>query len=580
MTARHLAAAGALAASFLATAASHAAPATLPSGGGPHPWCDSSPTKLAEVVARHLAFERRLAREEATAERKASSAPQVDRSGDVAVIEDDGSLISEANPFDLAGSGLRFKRRRDQIRASRTGAAISPSIGERLAIGDDDSVEVALPGNFKLRFYGERYDRMFVNSDGNVTFVAGDNASTERNLGRFLGGPPRIAPFFADLDPSAVSGDRGVFLSVGNVVRITWMGVPEFGTSNRNTFQLTLFKNGRIQMSYGDLDAQAAVVGVSPGGGSLLELLDYSADLPHGPDDAALAERFSLEQEVDDVAVARTFLEHFADDYEHLIVWLDFPQSLGQAFAFEFNVKNEVRGIGLAAFDFSEFFGSGGGLASYLQMGHLGNYPPNPDTEFLGTNSTLDVLGQESGHRWLAYVRFRDRGGNASNDLLGRDLAHWSFFHDSDASDMEGNDIRDNGDGSFTTVASTDRYSALDQYLMGLRPASQVPGFFYVRDVTGTSATPASNPQRGVTFRGQRVNVSIGDVIAAEGPRVPSTSNAPDRFNMAFILLGKRGERPSQASIAHLDAIRARWERYFRDATDGRGRVSTELRLK
>ena len=37
--------------------------------------------------------------------------------------------------------------------------------------------------------------------------------------------------------------------------------------------------------------------------------------------------------------------------------------------------------------------------------------------------------------------------------LLGRDDVHWSFFFDSDASHLEGNDLEDVGDGSFRSVA-------------------------------------------------------------------------------------------------------------------------------
>ena len=45
-----------------------------------------------------------------------------------------------------------------------------------------------------------------MNSDGNITFREGDNASTDRSVGPLLTGPPRVAPFLADLDPSAGGG--------------------------------------------------------------------------------------------------------------------------------------------------------------------------------------------------------------------------------------------------------------------------------------------------------------------------------------------------------------------------------------
>ena len=92
------------------------------------------------------------------------------------------------------------------------------------------------------------------------------------------------------------------------------------------------------------------------------------------------------------------------------------------------------------------------------------------------------MLGQEAGHRWLAFLEFRDHTGARSEALLGRDQAHWSFFIDSDASVMEGNDIEDLGGGAFRTIGAVQRYSLLDQYAMGLVAEHEVPPFFYVEN--------------------------------------------------------------------------------------------------
>jgi hypothetical protein len=101
----------------------------------------------------------------------------------------------------------------------------------------------------------------------------------------------------------------------------------------------------------------------------------------------------------------------------------------------------------------------------------------DPQTKFLGEDSTVSVLGQEVGHRWLAYLRFSDHNRQSSGALLGRDDSHWSFFFNSDASVMEGNRIQDLGGGMFRTTGAVERYSLLDQYAMGL--------------VRGRTATPA-----------------------------------------------------------------------------------------
>ena len=51
-------------------------------------------------------------------------------------------------------------------------------VGDKIPLDDDDSARVALP--FTFPFYAGRYADAFVNSDGNVTFVSEEHASTDR----------------------------------------------------------------------------------------------------------------------------------------------------------------------------------------------------------------------------------------------------------------------------------------------------------------------------------------------------------------------------------------------------------------
>jgi hypothetical protein len=324
------------------------------------------------------------------------------------------------------------------------------------------------------------------------------------------------------------------------------------------------------------LEAQAAVVGVSFGGGAEVQLLDYTEELPLRPQPAAIAERFIAEAEVDDAGVARAFFQYFEDRYDSLLVWLDFRHDFGDAFAYELTVRNDVRGIGERLYDYTAVYGSPGRLASYVQMGSLDRYPDNPGVPALRTFTTLALIAHETAHRWLAKVRYRTASGELSDALLGRQLAHWSFHHDTDASVMEGNDVRDNGDGTFTTVAATTGgYSALDQYLMGLIPVAEVDEFFYVANV----ASPArdARPEVGITFAGDRVDVAVDDVIAAEGERIPAFGDAPDRFRMAFVLLTRQGESAAPDSLSKLERFRRRWTAYFNEAADYHATVGSAI---
>ena len=199
--------------------------------------------------------------------------------------------------------------------------------------------------------------------------------------------------------------------------------------------------------------------------------------------------------------------------------------------------------------------------------------------QFFGENTTVSILGQEFGHRWLAFLPFRDHTGRVSRQLLGRDAAHWSFFFDSDGSVVEGNDIEDLGGGNFRTVGAVSRYSLLDQYAMGLIDASQVPSFFYVQNPFNVvpSRHAGSSPQIGVTFSGTRREVTIEDVIAAAGPRRPSAADSPRRYRQAFIYVLPANGAVTAADIAKLDRIRIAWDQFLSRATDSRMSVDTRL---
>ncbi|MCT6632080.1 hypothetical protein, partial [Staphylococcus aureus] len=75
---------------------------------------------------------------------------------------------------------------------------------------------------------------------------------------------PRIAAFYADLDPS-VSGQVLTFSDADRVV-VTWNRVPEYracGIGAANTFQVTLHRDGRIAFAYNGVNTAASVVGIS-----------------------------------------------------------------------------------------------------------------------------------------------------------------------------------------------------------------------------------------------------------------------------------------------------------------------------
>jgi hypothetical protein len=500
--------------------------------------------------------------------------------GHIVLIEGDRFVVSESNPFDLRAASISFHRvEGNRYRVLRDSTQIRINMGDPVQLGDDDSREIELP--FEFPFYDERHTRLFLNSDGNLTFETGDKASTSRSVSRFLTGPPRIAPFFDDLDPS--SGGTVRISSSPERLVITWETVPEWDETNENTFQVILESNGTVSMRYSNsIDADAAVVGLSPGGNPAdIEFADLSAGAFTAG--GALVEKFQQTRLIDDLALTKKFYRSFADRYDSVVVWTDFASDLDGAFAFEITTRNDVTGIGDDVFNDAPLWGSAGELESYVFMGNIDRYPSSPDQRVSGAGgrpSTLGLLAHEFGHRWLASVRFED-DGRRSDALLGRQQAHWSFFLDSDASFLEGNDIAEESEGRFRTIEAVSRYSRLDLYLMGLAPVGEVAPFFFVDDATGIGSTGLinneSSPQSGVTLAGTKHQVLLDDILRTEGVREPDFENSPKEFRQAWILLYRSGARPSNDVINKIESVRIAWEAFFRQMTLGRGGVRTTI---
>src|SRR5438093_8209526 len=110
--------------------------------------------------------------------------------GNIAVLEDDGTVIVQPNQLDLTNSSITFTPGGGDLYtvAAQSGLFEDGSGSATvMSLGDDDSVQVPLP--FTFVFYGISYNSVFLNSDGNLTFTASDTAISERNLSRVVSGP-------------------------------------------------------------------------------------------------------------------------------------------------------------------------------------------------------------------------------------------------------------------------------------------------------------------------------------------------------------------------------------------------------
>lgn len=275
-------------------------------------------------------------------------------------------------------------------------------------------------------------------------------------------------------------------------------------------------------------------------------------------------------------AIAKEFYRLHKDEYDFIVIFTNFDFNMPEAtvLGFYVGVKNDITGVGQKLYDYSSFYGSAGKLQGTIDMGNLATRISNPLDA--GFEDTLKLLSHELQHRWGAYVRFKDADGTLSTALLGKDGAHWSFKLDSKASLMYGHQWRDNGDGTFTAVGARNTLSPLDLYLMGMIDKSKVPPMLLIEN---PSIDPLKVPEPGTTITGTARYVTIEDIIAAEGERVPAFKDAPKQFRMAFVYAVAPGSL-KQEEVAGIEHIRNGFLTRYSILTDGKGLVQVASLLK
>jgi hypothetical protein len=292
-------------------------------------------------------------------------------------------------------------------------------------------------------------------------------------------------------------------------------------------------------------------------------------------------------------AVESGFLGVHPDDSQFVVVFTTWqlPPPVGALYQ---SVANDVQGIGyehialedpvipdagMGYFDDTPNSQVQGFLHMNVWTNYLGEDPGGVSDEYISL-----VFGQEIGHAWLAFVYF-DQGQGVDTSMLGRSNAHWSFYMDSGGSPVEGHAWTDNGDGTFTAVPQPIyEYSDLDLYLMGLIPPEDVAPWFVLDNPTncvdsaakdGGCAPPNAHQFQADTYtvNATRRDITVQDVIAAEGARVPAYPDAPNEFDVSFLLITRADEELAEEQKLMIDAIIGRSIEIFDAQTRGYGRV-------
>ncbi|MDM8552622.1 trypsin-like serine protease [Desulfobacterales bacterium HSG2] len=168
-------------------------------------------------------------------------------------------LAYQTLTFTSDGSGNFYSVCREEASAFPT----DPAGGTVLSLWDDDYDRVSL-SEAQVSLYGVSYSSFYVGSDGDISFGSGNNEK-DRTLDFHFKGP-RISGLLIDLNPEGTEGiswkqseDRAV---------VTYQDIPEFDISGTsNSFQIEMFFNGVIRITYLNISAKDGVAGLSGGGG-------------------------------------------------------------------------------------------------------------------------------------------------------------------------------------------------------------------------------------------------------------------------------------------------------------------------
>lgn len=275
------------------------------------------------------------------------------------------------------------------------------------------------------------------------------------------------------------------------------------------------------------------------------------------------------------------FYKKFDDDYQYLTVLL--VKDLGFFFAFYSPMANDVRGIGYDSMFSGEVFDtSANQLDGFIFMNYYGLWAESPDVGRY-------VFGQEFMHRWGSFTNI-EKEGLDPDALLGRDTAHWSYYLHTPNSPMEGNTWLDNTDGTWTTENDgVSTYSDLDLYLMGFAGPEEVgeQTLLLVDDAAAAAAgvEPGTTPTyldrysggSNVTLPATPMTFTVDDIIAAEGPRVPSVEDSPKEFRMAFLVLVLSEDTFGEEEITAIDGVRRTFEADWEEDVGFRADLDTTL---
>lgn len=203
-------------------------------------------------------------------------------------------------------------------------------------------------------------------------------------------------------------------------------------------------------------------------------------------------------------------------------------------------LRNDTKGIGLDPMNNGATYGSATRLQGIVHF-------PNDNLFDLADAA----LSHELGHRWCCFIKL---------PFLKNENPHWPMgnigygmmgINVGGAGGTFPYELTAKSDGTYAAKFTRypDEFNDLELYLMGLLPASKVPGYFVFQD----QAQQVANG----TLRGPVTAFTVQDVINLSGQRVPAVGASQTDFRIATVVCSN-GRLMTADEMAFFEAMAAR----------------------
>ena len=274
-----------------------------------------------------------------------------------------------------------------------------------------------------------------------------------------------------------------------------------------------------------------------------------------------------LSDQRNDIArITELYAQEVEDFPGTLVLFTQFQDSASFSSAYFLPIYNPTSGTGMPAYDRRATFGTRQ-IEGFVNVQTLQSHGSN----------LLDVLTHEITHRHAAYLKALVSSSTTPLSLLGREAAHWHAAFNSQGSLLEGYHWRESGPGRFVSIDKQSALAPIDLYALGLIAPEELSNLFFIQNATVESgaALPASaDLPLGTVVRGERIDISGSDIVAALGPRVPQQT-----MDVRFLYLTQPGavltSSTVQNEIRAIEQVRLQLEGHWLEQTSGVGQLRT-----